>query len=125
MNIDLLLKTIKEAAFEVRRHLSPGFLESVYQNALIKELQDRGLKAQKEVPIPVKYKGIVVGEFRADILVESTVIIEVKSVRELHMAHEAQLVNYLTATGLDYGYLINYGSETYRIIRKTRLYNPR
>ena len=124
MDIEQLMHIIKDAAYEVRLNLAPGFLESVYQNALICELRSRGLKAEKEVPIPVKYKGYVVGDFRADILVNDSVIIELKSVREITTLHEAQLVNYLIATGTDYGYLINYGSEKYRIIRKTREYQP-
>lgn len=119
-----LLQTIKDAAFEVRRNLAPGYLESVYQNALLVELQLRGLRAQKEVGIAVDYKGVAVGEFRADILVENSVIIELKAVRELNPIHEMQLVNYLVATGIDHGYLINYGGENYRIIHKTRIYTP-
>lgn len=101
-----------------------GFLESVYQNALIIELRNRGLKAEKEVAIPVRYKGIIVGDFRADILVEDAVIIELKAVSLTTSIHEAQLVNYLIATGIDHGYLINYGAEKYRIIHKTRIYVP-
>lgn len=123
MEIDKLLEEIKQAAYEVRLNLTPGFLESVYQNALLVELSNRRITAEKEVGIPVSYKGTVVGEFRADILVEKTVIIEIKACRELNSIHELQLVNYLVATGIDYGFLINYGSEKYRIIRKTRIYH--
>ncbi len=123
MEIENILDIIKEAAYEVRLNLAPGYLESVYQNALIIELQSRGLKVEKEVSIPVRYKGEVVGDFRADIVVNNSVILELKSVRDLNPVHEAQLVNYLTTTGFDYGYLINYGSEKFRIIRKTRLYS--
>lgn len=124
MLIDDLLNTIKDAAFEVRKHLPPGFLESVYQNALMIELSQKGLKADKEISIPVNYKGNIVGDFRADILVNKSVIIEIKAVRELLPIHEAQLVNYLTATGIDYGVLINYGGDNYRFIKKTRIYKP-
>jgi len=123
MEISQLLQSIKDAAYEVRLHLAPGFLESVYQNALQVELRDRGLSAEKEVPIPVMYKQRIVGDFRADLLVSNSVIIELKAVKEITPIHEAQLVNYLTATGLDYGYIINYGGDKYRIILKTRLYN--
>ena len=122
MDIEKLMLAIKDAAFEVRKNLAPGYLESVYQNALVHELQLHGLKADKEVPIPVKYKNVDVGEFKADILVNNCVIIELKAVKELNALHEAQLVNYLVATGIDDGYLINYGGEKYRIMRKTRLY---
>ena len=124
METQVLLKIIKEAAFEVRLILSSGYLESVYQNALIIELRSRGLFAEKEVAIPVMYKGEQVGDFRADILVEKQIIIELKAVRELNPIHEAQLVNYLVATGLDYGYLINYGGEKFRIALKSRIYKP-
>lgn len=123
MDIRQIMQIIKESAYEVRLQLAPGFLESVYQNALIWELRSRGLNAEKEIPIPVKYKNHIVGDFRADILVNNTIIIELKAVRELTPLHEAQLVNYLVATGIDYGYLINYGGEKYRIIRKTRIYD--
>jgi hypothetical protein bfra3_10641 len=125
MEITQIQEIIKEAAFEVRLHLSPGFLESVYQNALILELRQRGLYAEKELAIPVFYKNNIVGDFRADILVNDSIIIELKAVREITTIHEAQLVNYLIATGLDYGFLINYGAEKFRIIRKTRFYNPK
>lgn len=122
MEIEKILQIIKEAAFEVRLQLAPGYLESVYQNALVWELRSRGLPAEKEIPIPVRYKNHIVGDFRADILVNDSIIIELKAVREINPIHEAQLVNYLVATGIDYGYLINYGGDKYRIIRKTRIY---
>lgn len=117
-----LLEIIKAAAYEVRLALHAGYLESVYQNALAYELRLRGLLAETEEPIAVEYKGVVVGCFRADILVEKKVIIEIKAVSELHPIHEVQLVNYLVSTGLDYGFLINYGSGKYRIALKRRLY---
>lgn len=122
MEIEKILQIIKEAAFEVRLQLAPGYLESVYQNALVWELRSRGLTAEKEISIPVRYKNHIVGDFRADILVNDSIIIELKAVREINPIHEAQLVNYLVATGIDYGYLINYGGDKYRIIRKTRIY---
>ena len=121
MNTSDLIDLISEAAFEVRKALQPGFVESVYQNALMVELELRGLKAQKEVYIPVVYKGRVVGDFRADILVEGKVIIETKAVEEHSPVHDVQLVNYLTATGIDDGLVINYGKK-YCSRRKTRLY---
>lgn len=124
METKYLLSAIKEAAFEVRLNLGPGYLESVYQNALMIELRSRGIYAEKESVIPVWYKGEQVGDFRADILVEKTVILELKAVRELNPVHEAQLVNYLVATGLDYGYLINYGGDKFRIALKSREYTP-
>ena len=108
----------------MRLNLGPGYLETVYQNALMVELHNRGLNAEKEVTVPVWYKGIQVGDFRADILVNRSIILELKAINELHPIHEAQLVNYLTATGLDYGYLINYGGDKFRIALKSREYIP-
>lgn len=122
MEITEVLQLIRDAAYEVRLNLAPGFLESVYRNALILELRQRGLEAETEISIPVVYKNHIVGDFRADILVNKSVIIELKAIREINPIHEAQLVNYLVATGIDYGYLINYGGDKYRIIRKTRLW---
>lgn len=119
-----LFQIIKDAAFEVRKHLYAGYLESVYQNALAVELKKRGLSVSKEIDLPVYYKDEIIGNFRADLVVENSIILEIKAVKELNIIHEAQLVNYLTATGLDYGFLINYGGEKYRIIFKTRIYSP-
>ena len=119
-----LLAVIKDAAYEVRLNLTAGFLESVYQDALMIELSNRGLHAEKEAEIPVWYKGEKVGDFRADILVENRIILELKAVNEINALHEAQLVNYLVATGLDYGYLINYGANKFRIVLKSRIYKP-
>lgn len=120
-----LIEQINEAAYEVRKNLTPGYLESVYRNALLFELRQRGLQAEDEAPIKVNYKGTAVGEFRCDILVNNAVIIELKACRELKSSHEAQLVNYLNATKLDYGILINYGGEKFAFRVKTRIYDPR
>ena len=122
MDLSKIEEIIRQSAYEVRLSLAPGYLESVYSNALIFELQKRGLNVQKELPINVTYKNVVVGEFRADIVVEDAVIIELKSVTNLLPIHEAQLVNYLVATGKEVGFLINYGGEKFRIIKKTRIY---
>lgn len=122
MNIEELIKQIVQCAYNVRTKLSAGFLESVYLNALLIELHDNGLKAEKEVPITVHYNNHIVGEFRADIIVENSVIIELKSVQHLTTAHEVQLVNYLTATDIEHGVLINFGSEKIEIKRKFRTF---
>lgn len=121
MDTKQLVNLIYAAAFEVREHLKEGYLESVYRNALMIELKMRGLKVQAEAPISVKYKGYTVGEFRADIIVNDQIILELKAVREILQIHEAQLVNYLVATGIDHGILINYG-ENYAFRHKTRIY---
>ena len=122
MNIEDLIKQIVQCAYNVRMKLSAGFLESVYLNALLIELHKNGLKAEKEVPIIVYYNNHIVGEFRADIIVENSVIIELKSVQHLTTAHEAQLVNYLAATNIEHGLLINFGGEKIEIKRKFRTF---
>ena len=113
---DLTAKII-ECAYKVHNTLGFGFLESVYQNALFIELTKNNLHATKEEPIKVSYKGKVVGDFLADIMVENRVILELKSVKEIHPAHEAQLTNYLKATNIEVGLLINFG-ERVEIRRK-------
>lgn len=108
MDINDVTYAINGAVFEVSRILGPGFLEKVYQNALPIELKKRGLKVQNEVPINVFYKEEVVGQYIADILVEERVIVELKTVEKLDKVHEAQLLNYLKATGIRVGLLVNF-----------------
>ena len=122
MDIEELIKKIVQCVYNVRMKLSAGFLESVYLNALLIELSDNNIKANKEVPINVHYNNIVVGEFRADIIAEDSVIIELKATQHLLPVHEAQLVNYLTATDIEHGLLINFGSEKIEIKRKYKTY---
>lgn len=100
---------IIHAAYVVHGILKFGFLESVYAKALKRELASLGLKCESEKPLDVYYKGEVVGHFVADMVVEDTIIIELKAVKALKEEHEWQLVNYLTATGLEVGLLINFG----------------
>jgi GxxExxY protein len=113
---DLTAKII-ECAFKVHKKLGFGFLESVYQNALAIELTKADLKAEQEKKVQVSYDGQVIGDFTADVVVEEKVILELKSVKQLHAAHEAQLINYLKATDIEVGLLINFG-ETVEIKRK-------
>jgi GxxExxY protein len=98
-------------AYEVHKVLGSGFLEKVYENALIAELKARGLKAEAQKAIVVNYKGTVVGEFCADIVVEDMLILELKAVEKLSDSHEIQLKNYLKATGVEIGLLINFGKS--------------
>ncbi len=113
MNADYLFSEITEkiiaSAFEVHKALGAGFLESVYVNALLVELRLIGLAAAAEVPITVHYRDQVVGEFRADLLVESEIIVEVKAVASVAAVHETQLLNYLNATRKSVGLLLNFG----------------
>ena len=99
------------SAFEVYNLLGYGFLEKVYENAVVKELQLRGLHAVAQYPVKVNYKDTEVGDYYADILVESKVIIELKTGESFNPIHEAQLLNYLKATGIKVGLLINFGPE--------------
>lgn len=115
MEIESLVKTVIQCAYDVRTHLAAGFLENVYQKALIIELKEKGIHADTETPINVYYKNEIVGEFRADIIVEGKIIIELKAVQHLLPIHETQLVNYLTATNTDHGLLINFGGERIEI----------
>jgi GxxExxY protein len=125
MDVETLVRTVIESAKNIRRHLGPGYLESVYKNAMLVELKKHGLFYEIEKPINVYYDNILVGEFKADIVVENVLILELKAVQSLHMAHEIQLVNYLTATGIDDGLLINFGSEELLFKRKYRIYRKR
>ena len=108
MNKDELTYQIRGAVFEVNSVLGHGFLEKVYENALMVELKIRGLKAENQVPINVDYKGEPVGEYFADIVVEDKVILELKAIDSLQKIHEAQLLNYLKATEYKIGLLVNF-----------------
>jgi len=108
MDINEITYEINGAVFEVNKVLGPGFLEKVYQNALMVELKSRGLKARSQVPIKVFYKENIVGEYIADILVEDKVIVELKTVEKIDKMHEAQLLNYLKATRTQIGLLVNF-----------------
>ncbi len=108
MDINELTYEIRGAIFEVNKVLGHGFLERVYENALMIELPKRGLNAESQVPIKVNYKGEQVGEYFADIVVEKQIIIEIKAIESLQKIHEAQLLNYLNATGYKVGLLVNF-----------------
>ena len=125
MDIEMQVKKVMACAVNIRKHLGPGYLESVYKNAMLVELEKNGLAYEVEKPINVYYENVLVGEFKADIVVEGSLILELKAVNSLHVAHEIQLVNYLTATGIDDGLLINFGSEELQFKRKFRVYRKR
>ncbi len=102
---------IISAFYEVYNSLGYGFLERVYQNALFKELQHRGFDCKAQQQIKVYYKGNEVGEYFADILVNDCIILELKACDKLLQAHEFQLINYLKATKIEVGLLLNFGEE--------------
>ena len=106
---DPLTERVIGAAFEVSNHLGHGFLEPVYQKALMHELVEAGLDAENQVGFRVHYKGVMVGWYYADILVDRRVIIELKAVANLSSAHVGQVLNYLKASNLQIGLLLNFG----------------
>jgi GxxExxY protein len=106
---DDLTGRIIGACFDVANELGQGFVESVYNNALIVALNQRGIKAQRQVPLKVYYQGVIVGEFIADVLAAEQIIVELKCVSCLLPEHQAQLINYLNATGLELGLLVSFG----------------
>ena len=107
---DLTSKIIS-AFYTVYNELGYGFLEKVYENAMVIELEKLGLQARKQQPIKVHYNGEIIGEYFADILVEDKVILELKVAEEIHDAHLAQLKNYLRATDCEIGFVFNFGPE--------------
>ena len=104
-------------AFQVSNKLGVGFLEKVYENALIHELVNAGLTVEKQVPLKVHYDGVIVGDYAADLLVEKCVLVELKTVSSLEKIHLAQCLNYLKATGLKICLLINFGTIKVQIKR--------
>jgi GxxExxY protein len=106
------------AAFEVYGVLGYGFLESVYQKAMQVELQRLGFKCEIECPIKVKYKDVIVGDFRADLFVNEVVIVELKTAKNYNAEDEPQLLNELKATGIKVGLLINFGRTKVEFIRR-------
>ncbi len=103
--------------YEVANELGHGFLESVYQKALAMALEQEGLRVAQQVPLKVSFRGEIVGEFLADIVVEDTVILELKAVSALASEHSAQLINYLKASGQDVGLLVNFGRPSIEVKR--------
>ena len=103
-----LTYVIRGCVYEVVRELGCGFLEKVYEKALVKELRLQGLDAASQVPIKVHYKNAIVGEYFADIVVENSVVLELKAQQQLSTVHEAQLLNYLKATDARVGLLVNF-----------------
>jgi len=108
---------IRGCVFEVYKQLGCGFLEKVYERALLRELFLHGLHAKTQVPFEVHYKGVVVGEYFADMVVEDSVILELKAQQQLPRECESQLLNYLKASGLRLGFLINFVFPRARIKR--------
>jgi GxxExxY protein len=125
MEHEELTKQIIGCAMTVHGALGPGYLESVYQNALAHELRKNGIQAECECRLKVNYDGLIVGDYVADIVVNGCVIIENKAVQALIPVHEVQLVSYLTTTGIEVGLLLNFGAQRLEFKRKTRVYRAK
>jgi GxxExxY protein len=123
MNINDLTYKVIGSAYKVHNVLGPGFLEKVYENALVLELKRLGIHARQQVKLPVVYEGQQVGLYFPDLWIENYLIVEIKAILTLAPAHETKLIHYLTATGIDDGLLINFG-ETVQVKRKYRQQKP-
>jgi len=115
--LNTLTGTILDAVFEVSNLIGAGFYEKVYENALVIELEDRGIDVAQQVPVPVRYKGREVGRYVTDLVVADHVLLELKATLEDHPVYVAQTLNYLRATGLPLGFLINFGTPKVRYRR--------
>lgn len=124
MKDDDLTRIIIGCAYKVHNALGSGFLEKVYENSLRIELEKLGHNVKQQEPVDVIYEGQVVGEYRADLWIEGRVVIEVKAAQAIAKIHEVQLVNYLTATGIDSGLVLNFGPSV-QVKRKFREYTPK
>jgi GxxExxY protein len=117
-----LTEKIIKASFNVHNRLGHSFLEKVYENALAKELQNVGLKAEQQKAMKVNYGGEPIGEFVVDLLVDDKVIVELKAVNTLEKSHEEKLLHYLKVSGIEVGLLINFGRS---VQVKRKIYTQR
>jgi len=121
---DKFAQRIIGAAMKVHTALGCGFLESIYVNALVIELTEEGLRFELEKRYSVTYKGVEIGYFNADLVVENRMIVEIKATESLCVAHSIQLVNYLAASNIETGLLLNFGPKRLEFKTKTRTYRP-
>src|SRR5436853_7390134 len=117
MNTDKMTETIIGCAMKVSNTLGVGFLEKVYENALVVELRKAGLAVEQQKPLSVVYDNVVVGDYTADLLVEGLGILELKAVKLIDEVHQSQLLNYLKATRLNVGLILNFGTARLGIKR--------
>lgn len=120
MEYEALTEQVIGCAYRVYNQMGFGYLESIYERCMLIELRKAGLRAESQKPIAVTYDGEPVGDFVADLVVEDDLIVELKSVRLIAPVHEAQLVNYLVATGKPVGLLLNFGETKVQVKRKVR-----
>ena len=112
-----LTDKIIAAAIEVHRRLGPGFIESIYENALVHELSKHGLTVQQQSELPVEYDGLEVGKHRLDLFVEQTIVVELKAIKDLEDIHFAIVRSYLRAAGVKHGLLLNFAKTTLEVRR--------
>lgn len=105
-----LTSEILKACFEVSNELGVGYIESVNESALFVAIIQKGLKVERQVPLKVQFRGVIIGDFKADMIVEGKVMLELKAVDSLSKEHYAQLLNYLKTTGIEVGMVINFGT---------------
>ncbi len=115
MDENAVAKIVVDAAYHVHRALGPGLLESVYEVVMFSELTQRGLQVARQQPVPIVYRNLVINEaFRADLVVEDKIIVELKSVEKVAPVHKKQLLTYLRLTDKRLGLLLNFGAEVIR-----------
>ena len=117
-----ITQKIIASCFEIINELGSGFLESIYEKALLILLREKGFHVQNQVPLKVYFRDQIVGEFFADLLVEEKVILEIKAAKSLTPEHQAQIINYLKATGIKVGLLVNFGRQKFEF---KRFYNEK
>lgn len=117
METNILTNKILKSCYEVHNELGIGFSEKVYENSLVIALKDHGLKVESQFPLTVNFRDQIVGEFLADIVVEDSVIVELKAVRCLQPEHQARIINYLKATEMNTGLLVNFAVKGLEIKR--------
>ena len=117
LQYEKLTSRVIAAAIEVHRRLGPGFIESIYEHALVVELHKRGLKVEEQVEVPIEYEGVEVGRHRLDLLVEGTIVVELKAIKNLDNIHFAIVKSYLRAIGKEHGLLLNFAKPTLEVKR--------
>lgn len=106
------------AAMEVHRLSGSGFIEAVYEAALAMKLRTRGIPFERQVAVQVRHKDVIIGDYRADFIVDGKIILELKAIKKLGEIEEAQLMNYLKATGIEVGLLLNFGAKSLETVRR-------
>lgn len=120
MLYDDLSSSIIGACFEVSRELGTGFLESVYEKSLQVALLEKGIKAVRQQQLQLRFRGVLVGEFEADMVVDDRILVELKAVGRILAVHKAQTINYLKITGIEVGLLVNFGNPRLEYFRLKR-----